>query len=63
MYTSERFREVWLRIKSGVARQERESTSGPVEIGLAELIKKVRIYTVGLENKLRVDGCDTRFSW
>ena len=25
------------------------------------IVKKVRIYTVGLENKLRVDGCGTRF--
>ena len=55
--------KVFALAKSGVAQQERESTSGPVEIGLAELIKKVRIYTVGLEIRLSVDGNSSAGLW
>ena len=50
----------WLRTNQ---EWEKDVTSGPVEIGLVELIKKVRIYTVGPEIRLSRIWWTTRFSW
>ena len=54
---------VWLRIKSGVAQQEGESTSGIRVNRFNPLVKKVRIYTVGLEIRLSVDGNSSAGLW
>ena len=52
-----------LRIKSGVAQQEGESTSGTRGNRFNPLVKKVRIYTVGLEIRLSVDGNSSAGLW